>query len=65
MEGHSKKHLTNIPQNCQGHQKQGKIQVTSTNMVDQGTPKVHPSIKAMNKLPKTIRVNFFRALDTS
>ena len=24
LEGHSTKHLTNSPQNCQGHQKQGK-----------------------------------------
>lgn len=32
-------------------------------MAEQGTPKVHPSTKAMSKLAKTVRTNFFRTLE--
>lgn len=30
----------------------------SVKMVEEGTPKFHPSIKAMKKLAKTVRINY-------
>ena len=33
-------------------------------MAEQGTPKLHPSTKAINELAKTVRTNFSRYLES-
>lgn len=37
----------------------------SGRMVEEGTPKSRPSIKAMKKLAKAVTINFFRTLENA
>ena len=39
--------------------------VMSGRMVEEGTPKSRPSIKAMKKLAKAVTINFFRTLENA